>query len=534
MKNILFITMLSLSFGTVTDIDGNVYETVLIGEQLWMAENLKVTKYRDGSYISSGYTDEEWFELETGAYTVYPADYDDASILTCQGDCSEVYGNLYNWYAVGDEKGICPEGWHVPTDAEWMILTDFIAPEGTNTPNYGSNTIAGGKMKECTEGSCPESEYWNSPNDGATNESGFTVLPIGFRSNATGYFSNMGNSTNFWTSTQQAWHVAYARGFYANFSTMYRSSTYKSAGYGIRCIADEITTGCTDPSACNYDETATADDGSCAYEYDCEGICGGNLELDCCGVCGGDNSQCSTCCGSPFYDDCTDDCFIDVSGVCCYELEVNSCGMCGEGCYCNQFNWEDWYPNMQGCDLEGANLNNLNLTNADLTNANLGGATFFMSDLEGAALVSVDAAFAMFPGANLTNTNLSNAELGFTNFMGANLTNANLSNVELQQTNLNESNLNNANFTNANCMGTSFINATLEETNFEGANLIYTYFDENGDTHNDVSYEIGYDEGYTIGFEDGILLGGQSGDSNGDGVLDILDIVYFVDVILNP
>ena len=94
--------------------------------------------------------------------------------------------------------------------------------------------------------------------------------------------------------------------------------------------------GCNDPSACNYYLDTTADDGSCAYEYDCADTCGGDLELDCCGVCGGDNSQCSNCCGSPFYEDCTDDCSIDINEECCYELEVDACGVCnGDGTDCN-------------------------------------------------------------------------------------------------------------------------------------------------------------------------------------------------------
>jgi len=85
--------------------------------------------------------------------------------------------------------------------------------------------------------------------------------------------------------------------------------------------SDEVS-GCTDETACNYNPEAIEDDGSCEYEYDCAGTCGGNLEPDCCGVCGGDNSQCSNCCGSPLYEDCTDDCAIDLNGECCYELEL--------------------------------------------------------------------------------------------------------------------------------------------------------------------------------------------------------------------
>ena len=110
-RNIYILLLLSLSFGTVTDIDGNVYETVVIGGQLWMAENLKVTHYNEGSEIPTGYSDFEWDELddtETGAYAVYNDDLSNA----------DTYGNIYNWYAVDDSRGVCPVGWHVPTDDE--------------------------------------------------------------------------------------------------------------------------------------------------------------------------------------------------------------------------------------------------------------------------------------------------------------------------------------------------------------------------------------------------------------------------------
>ena len=89
-----------------------------------------------------------------------------------------------------------------------------------------------------------------------------------------------------------------------------------------------VTVGCTDPEACNYDETETDDDGSCEYEYDCAGTCGGDLEFDCCGVCGGDNSSCDNCCGLPFNDDCTSDCYLDFNGECCLAVDTDCAGVC--------------------------------------------------------------------------------------------------------------------------------------------------------------------------------------------------------------
>ena len=97
MRLLTILLLLSLSFGTVTNIDGNVYETVVIGEQMWMAENLKVTHYRNGDEIPTGYSNSEWMVLETGAYGVYPIDNDNAAQTTCGDDYADVYGNLYNW-----------------------------------------------------------------------------------------------------------------------------------------------------------------------------------------------------------------------------------------------------------------------------------------------------------------------------------------------------------------------------------------------------------------------------------------------------
>ena len=172
---------------TITDYDGNVYETVEIGDQCWMAENLKVTHYRNGDAIPTGYSDSEWPNLSTGAYAVYPWDNDDASQNTCEGDCTEVYGNLYNWYAVDDTRDICPEGWHVPTDTEWTELEDYLGGAGGKIKSTG--TIENGDG------------LWYSPNLGATNESGFTALPGGYRHGNYGYYDNMGYYVYLWSST---------------------------------------------------------------------------------------------------------------------------------------------------------------------------------------------------------------------------------------------------------------------------------------------------------------------------------------------
>jgi len=203
---------------TVTDIDGNVYQTVQIGEQLWMKENLKVTHYNNGDEIPTGYSNDEWANLSTGAYAVYDDNESNA----------DTYGYLYNWYAVDDDRGVCPASWHVPTDGEYTALSDYL----------GGTSVAGGKLKECTEGSCPESEYWYSPNTGATNESGFTGLPGGFR-NTSGAYVDMGEGGYFRSSSEYNSYRAWFHGLYSTWEEVYRGfEMNKNSGLSVRCVGD--------------------------------------------------------------------------------------------------------------------------------------------------------------------------------------------------------------------------------------------------------------------------------------------------------
>ncbi len=145
--------------GTLTDIDGNVYRTIKIGNQWWLAENLKVTHYRNGNPIIKLIADEpnwsSWASMLNGACCAY--EYNDS--------LANIYGYLYNWFAVADPRKISPEGWHVPNDDEWNSLIKFL----------GGESVAGGKLKEAG------TSHWLSPNNGATNESGFTAFPGGER-----------------------------------------------------------------------------------------------------------------------------------------------------------------------------------------------------------------------------------------------------------------------------------------------------------------------------------------------------------------
>ena len=188
----------------VTDIDGNYYSTIVIGTQVWMAENLKVTKYRDGTAIPTGYSNSDWQGLSTGGYAVYGDDEDNV----------DTYGYLYNWYATTNSRNIAPEGWHVPTDAEWTTLIDYL----------GGSSVAGGKMKDNIN--------WNG-----TNESGFTALPGGYRS-SNGSYDTMGYYSYFWSSTEANSTSAWARALYYGNSDAYRDIINERHGFSVRCVRD--------------------------------------------------------------------------------------------------------------------------------------------------------------------------------------------------------------------------------------------------------------------------------------------------------
>ena len=203
-----------LIYGTITDIDGNVYKTITIGRQTWMAENLKTTKYRNGDTIPNVTNGARWGELVTGAYCWYS---NDAANITN-------YGGLYNWYAIADSRNIAPIGWHVPTDADWSTLTDYL----------GGTSIAGGKLIEAG------TSHWYSPNNSATNSTGFTALPGGFRNYRDGAFSSVGTNGNWWGSTALDVPYAWYRYLFFNTPSIYRSIYYKQFGFSVRCVKDTL------------------------------------------------------------------------------------------------------------------------------------------------------------------------------------------------------------------------------------------------------------------------------------------------------
>ena len=197
-------------FGTVMDIDGNNYQTVVIGTQEWMAENLKTTRYRDGSTIPNVTDNTEWRQLNSGAW----CNYDNSPVNDA------TYGKLYNWYAAANPN-LCPQGWHVPTDAEWTVLINYL----------GGENVAGGKMKSV-------SPLWGAPNTGATNESGFSGLPGGNRSGSVGTFDFLGSFGYWWSASESGAEFAWYRFLYGSNADIYRGSISKRSGFCVRCVRD--------------------------------------------------------------------------------------------------------------------------------------------------------------------------------------------------------------------------------------------------------------------------------------------------------
>jgi uncharacterized protein (TIGR02145 family) len=212
-------------YGTVTDADGNVYTTVTIGTQVWTQQNLRTTKYRDGSPIPNILDDVEWSDQVAGAFCNYNND---------EGFVP-VYGRLYNWYAVGDPRGLAPAGWRVPTYQEWRAMFDYL----------GGYDVAGGRLKETGI------TVWKTPNTGATNAAMFFARGTGSRKHYyptdIGGFANMGYDGPYWTSsgsTSNVLNAQFVECFYGNTNAL---RTFflggigyydKRSGYAVRLIKD--------------------------------------------------------------------------------------------------------------------------------------------------------------------------------------------------------------------------------------------------------------------------------------------------------
>ena len=194
---------------TVTDIDDNVYNTVTIGSQVWMVENLKTTHYRNGDDIPNITDDAEWKNLTTGAYCNYH---------NLPGN-ADIYGRLYNWYAVNDPRGLAPEGWHIPSDEEWKFLIDWIDHRG-------------GKLKEAGLA------HWYAPNRYATNETGFNAIPGGLRGRE-GTFKLIGGDSYWWSSSEDGTDKAINRSIITELGNIFDESLQKILGHSVRCIRND-------------------------------------------------------------------------------------------------------------------------------------------------------------------------------------------------------------------------------------------------------------------------------------------------------
>ena len=199
----------------ITDSENNTYKTVYIGTQQWMGENLNVSKYSDGTTIPNITDNTQWQNNTTGAWAYYNNDVAN----------NAKYGKLYNWYATSPttngNKNVCPTGWHVPTDAEWTVLTNYL----------GGETVAGGKMKEVGTAS------WNTPNTGSTNTSLFTGLPGGYRG-SNGNYSGIGGNGYWWSGPDESTSYAWFRYLGNDNGNAFRNNYGKGNGLSVRCLRD--------------------------------------------------------------------------------------------------------------------------------------------------------------------------------------------------------------------------------------------------------------------------------------------------------
>ncbi len=212
------------TYGTMTDIEGNVYRTITIGTQTWMAENLRTTRYRNGDPIPNGATTDWPLSTNTpGGYCSYNNTSDPDTIVT--------FGLLYNGYAVLDPRNLAPEGWHIPTAAEWDTLIAFVAAGEGTTDVYGNNSVAGGRLRETG------TLHWGRANR-ATNSSGFTALPGGYRSLEKSSFDQVGYTGNFWSATLYGPGILWYCNTCSDFFTFGRGASPCFRGMSVRCIKD--------------------------------------------------------------------------------------------------------------------------------------------------------------------------------------------------------------------------------------------------------------------------------------------------------
>jgi uncharacterized protein (TIGR02145 family) len=221
---------------TVTDQDGFIYYTVLIGNQCWMQSNLRTTRYRNGNVIPTGLIGVSWQTTTSGAYGVY-----NQSPFTNTVQNDSAWGKLYNHYAALDSRGLCPAGWRVPSESDWNVLVRTIDAQADTTASATPQTqslTAGATLKSTLNQ--PQPGGWNSPNTGASNFSGFSALPTGFRTES-GTYNSGGNFGNWWSTARTPGSGSLpprggTRGMDYNNTRFTRSSVFVTSGYAVRCL----------------------------------------------------------------------------------------------------------------------------------------------------------------------------------------------------------------------------------------------------------------------------------------------------------
>lgn len=234
----------TLSVGQNIDIDGNMYDTVVIGTQTWFKRNLSVTRYRNGDSINTGLTNSQWQTTVNGAYSIYNNDTLNEPAL----------GRLYNWYSVVDSRGLCPSGWHVPSDFDWNRLILYLDPTTCVTCLGLQSWIAGSELKDTsTTGGIG---FWNSPNQGATNSTGFKAIAGGYRAGS-GVYYNLNQFASMWSSTEISPLFSWRRDLYYNDGRVNRDNGGKNEGCSVRCLKDGLPELLTDSILFITSSTAT-------------------------------------------------------------------------------------------------------------------------------------------------------------------------------------------------------------------------------------------------------------------------------------
>ena len=224
--------------GTVTDIDGNVYPTVVIGNQEWMAVNLRTTRYADGSDIPTNLDNSQWASTTQGARTIYP--HANVDGVGSDEEMVAAYGQWYNWYTTVDDRGLCPTGWRVPTGYDWIDLTSFLT--GHNPDNLGN------RLKSCRQVNSPLGEEcavsdhprWNSnTNHHGTDEYGFDALPASARTSDGSFIPIIGHMTTYWSTSEFTGIYVYTWGLYASNGDLYPYNMFsKNYGFSVRCVKE--------------------------------------------------------------------------------------------------------------------------------------------------------------------------------------------------------------------------------------------------------------------------------------------------------